>query len=118
MRVNRSLSEQLLLGERPFVDKVSLGTKNLMELGAVLFRRNCRQTWSGQQVPSMDPGAAEPRLESVPPLVGQNLPKAAAVTVPHRADAGSLGGDHHKALKIQSSRCSLNHSVFTSRKKT
>ena len=25
----------------------------------------------------MDPGAAEPRLESVPPLVGQNLPKAA-----------------------------------------
>ena len=43
MRVDRSLSEQLLLGERPFVDKVSLGTKNLMELGAVLFRRNCRQ---------------------------------------------------------------------------
>lgn len=67
--------------------------ENVTELGAVLFCRNCRQTWSGQQVPSVDPGAAEPRLESVPPLVGRNLPKAATVTVPHRADARSPGSD-------------------------
>ena len=65
-----------------------------MELGAVLFPRSCRWTWSGQRVPSVGPGAAEPRLESVPPLVGRNLPKAAAVTVSQGADPGSSGSGH------------------------